>query len=72
MAQYFLIKALLIITLLLTFCQANPSLATRRILSDNYDDGSEMNQAIIRDYLASEECVRVCGSVSEQRLMDSF
>jgi hypothetical protein len=46
--------------------------APRDLLLANYDDGSEMNSEIIKDYLSSEECLRKCRGFSEEALQDSF
>lgn len=34
-------------------------------LMDHYDDGSEMNQRIIAEFLGSRECERQCGGWSQ-------
>lgn len=68
----FLLQAVLLLSLLLAAQTASSRTLQHRLLTDNYDDGSEMNAAIIRDYLDSEECVRRCSSLSEKALLDSF
>ena len=60
---------LLLFTLItLAFSASSP----HQTLTENYDDGSEMNRQIIRDYIQGEECVRRCRSFSEGALLDSF
>lgn len=68
-------KANPILTLLLLFSLITIALSAsspHQILTENYDDGSEMNRQIIRDYISGEECVRRCRGFSEGDLLDSF
>jgi len=44
----------------------------RQLLVEQYDDGSEMNLEIIRDFLSSEECQRRCQRYGKDALMKSF
>ena len=62
-------------TLLLLLCLITTSLSAsfpHQILTENYDDGSEMNRQIIRDFISGEDCVRKCRGFSEVELLDSF
>ena len=42
------------------------------LLLDNYDDGSEMNQRIILEFMTSEQCQRRCEQYDKNTLLNSF
>ena len=63
---------LLVLTLL-----ALVSAATRRsdvgnTLKEHYDDGSEMNQRVILDFLTSELCQQKCDRLGRDALLNEF
>jgi hypothetical protein len=64
--------ALLFLLLVLLPLGAASRTSLQRTLVENYDDGSEMNMEIIRDYMQSEECLRRCAGMGEKALLDSF
>ncbi len=39
---------------------------------DHYDDGSEMNQRIIAEFIGSRECERRCQGWNQQELLNQF
>lgn len=73
MASHFkLTLSLLLVFLALCSLSLGASNSPQRILVENYDDGSEMNMEIIKDYLQSEECISRCTRMGEKALLDSF
>lgn len=42
------------------------------LLGEHYDDGSEMAQQIVNEYLGSKECQRNCERMEERELLNSF
>ena len=63
---------LIILTSLAIITEVQAVVNPQSILIDNYDDGSEMNLQIIKDYLSSEECLRRCRNFNEESLLNSF
>ena len=52
--------------------QAVTSSEVGHILLDNYDDGSEMNQRIILEFMASEICQQRCPDFDKSSLLNNF
>ena len=57
---------------LLCSAQALSSAEIGHILLDNYDDGSEMNQKIILDFMTSEKCQQKCSGYVKSNLLNDF
>ena len=67
-------KPLIIVITILLICsaQALSSAEVGHILLDNYDDGSEMNQKIILDFMTSDKCQQKCSGYVKSNLLNDF
>lgn len=63
----------LCLLLLLAFpVSSASSVELKDTLMDHYDDGSEMNQRIITEFLESEQCQKECVQFTPNRLLNEF
>lgn len=63
---------LLALTLLVLAETATRHSDVSNILMEHYDDGSEMNQRIILEFLASDVCQQKCGRLGRDALLNEF
>ena len=68
--QYLTALTLLALLLVQTLNTRTGNVSTT--LMDHYDDGSEMNQRIILDYMSSEQCQSWCDRYSRDELLNAF
>ena len=46
--------------------------AAAALLEEHYDDGSEMAQRIVSEFLVSEQCLQQCSRMAEGQLLTAF
>lgn len=62
----------LTIFLILVLVVSDSRAEHKQVLAQHYDDGSEMNMKIIREFIDSEECVSKCHRFSTETLFLRF
>ena len=67
-----LLLLLVALALMASQAQAVSSSQVGHLLMENYDDGSEMNQKIILDFMSSELCQQQCPRYERDGLLNSF
>ena len=67
-----LLSLILVLVFLPSPVEGISSSEVGNVLLDNYDDGSEMNQRIMLDFIASELCQRNCPKYDKSSLLNEF
>ena len=72
MTVFVKIVTLFVFVLILSTPIEAKSLSTAALLGEHYDDGSEMAQRILNEFLGSKECNNECERMEERELLNSF